>query len=160
MLLPLNTARGPCSRPVCCSCRFLPARQHRHGAQHSSRRQQPSRRRRASSIRTVALVSVEFNPALLLGLGIMGSGLLLYQLRQTKTAISRDTDIFISCICLCSGGILVFQVNYPGGIAVQLACPARVLFWYWMTCASSINSVCCGFETNMLSAVATFGRPA
>ncbi|KAK9810810.1 hypothetical protein WJX73_009081 [Symbiochloris irregularis] len=39
----------------------------------------------------------------------MSSGVLLYQLRQSRKAISRDTDLFISCICLCSGGILVFQ---------------------------------------------------
>lgn len=61
-------------------------------------------------MRTTALVNVEFNPALLLGLAVMSSGVVLYQLRQQRTAISRDTDLFISCICLCSGGILVFQV--------------------------------------------------
>ena len=67
-------------------------------------------RKARTALRTVALVNVEFNPALLLGIGIMSSGVVLYQLRQSRTAISRDTDLFISCICLCSGGILVFQV--------------------------------------------------
>ena len=70
-------------------------------------------------------MNVEFNPALVLGLGIMSSGVALYQLRQSRTAISRDNDLLISCICLCSGGILVFQV--PPGWPVLLYMVAWVL---------------------------------
>ena len=68
-------------------------------------------RQRTRAVAPLALVSVEFNPALLLGLGVITGGLALYQLRQREAAISRDKDLFISCVCLCSGGILVFQVR-------------------------------------------------
>lgn len=71
---------------------------------------------RARAVAPLALVSVEFNPALLLGLGAISAGLALYQLRQREAAISRDKDLFISCVCLCSGGILVFQVGTLGSI--------------------------------------------
>ena len=86
-------------------------------------RTRPARRKRlrqrTRAVAPLALVSVEFNPALLLGLGVITGGLALYQLRLREAAISRDKDLFISCVCLCSGGILVFQVRAGKQLSLQ-----------------------------------------
>ena len=50
-------------------------------------------------------------PALWLGLGLIGGGLGLYQLRRVQPVLSRDFDIVVSSISIFSGGILIFQVG-------------------------------------------------
>lgn len=75
-----------------------------------------SRRRTPRSIRTpaaspVAMVNVDFSPSLLLGIGMIGGGLALYQVRLSKPWISRDYDVVISSVAILTGGILIFQVS-------------------------------------------------
>ena len=55
------------------------------------------------------MVNVDFSPALVLGAGLMGGGLALYQLRRLRPTLSRDFDVVVSSIAIFSGGILVFQ---------------------------------------------------
>lgn len=56
------------------------------------------------------MVNVDFSPALVLGLGMVGGGLLLYNVRLSRPWISRDYDVVISSVSILTGGILVFQV--------------------------------------------------
>ena len=58
----------------------------------------------------MAMVNVDFTPSLVLGLGMIGGGLALYQVRLSRPWISRDYDVVISSISILTGGILVFQV--------------------------------------------------
>ena len=55
------------------------------------------------------MVNVDFSPALVLGAGLVGGGLALYQLRRLRPSLSRDFDVVVSSIAIFSGGILVFQ---------------------------------------------------
>ena len=57
------------------------------------------------------MVNVDLSPSLLLGLGMIGGGLALYQVRLAKPWISRDYDVVISSIAILTGGILVFQAR-------------------------------------------------
>ena len=57
------------------------------------------------------MVNVDFTPSLVLGLGMIGGGLALYQVRLSRPWISRDYDVVISSISILTGGILVFQVR-------------------------------------------------
>ena len=57
------------------------------------------------------MVNVDFTPSLVLGLGMIGGGLGLYQVRLSRPSISRDYDVVISSISILTGGILVFQVS-------------------------------------------------
>ncbi|KAL6778647.1 hypothetical protein ACKKBF_B15585 [Auxenochlorella protothecoides x Auxenochlorella symbiontica] len=76
-------------------------------------RPRPSRTRAgpSSSIQplTLAMVNVDVSPAVILGVGLIGSGLTLWQIRQAKPWISKDYDVVISCVALLVGGILIFQ---------------------------------------------------
>eukprot|EP00884_Botryococcus_braunii_P007190 jgi/Botrbrau1/16472/Bobra.0142s0066.1 len=56
-----------------------------------------------------ALVAVEWNPAVFIGLALVGGGVVLYQLRSVRPEISRDFDIVASSVCIFSGGILITQ---------------------------------------------------
>ena len=69
------------------------------------------RRRRCGAMRTLAMVNVDFSPALVLGMGFVACGLSLYQLRRIQPELSRDFDVVVSSIAIFSGGILVFQVR-------------------------------------------------
>jgi hypothetical protein len=62
----------------------------------------------------VALVAVEWNPAVFIGLGLVGGGLVLYQLRSLRPELSRDFDIVASSVLIFSGGILITQVRLIG----------------------------------------------
>ena len=55
------------------------------------------------------MVNVDFSPALVLGMGLIGGGLALYQLRRARPSVSRDFDVVASSVAIFSGGILVFQ---------------------------------------------------
>lgn len=71
-------------------------------------------RRRCSTVRCpalppLAMVNVDVSPSVILGVGLIGAGVSLWQIRQAKPWISRDYDVVISCISLLVGGILIFQ---------------------------------------------------
>lgn len=55
------------------------------------------------------MVNVDLSPATYLGIVLIGSGLALLQIRQSKPLLSRDTDIISACVSILAGGILVFQ---------------------------------------------------
>lgn len=55
------------------------------------------------------MVNVDVSPSVILGVGLIGSGVSLWQIRQTRPWISKDYDVVISCISLLVGGILIFQ---------------------------------------------------
>ena len=55
------------------------------------------------------MVNVDVSPSVILGVGLIGSGVSLWQIRQTKPWISKDYDVVVSCISLLVGGILIFQ---------------------------------------------------
>ncbi|GAB4815744.1 hypothetical protein N2152v2_002790 [Parachlorella kessleri] len=55
------------------------------------------------------MVNVDISPSVLLGVGLIGAGVSLYQVRQVRPEISKDYDVVISCISLLVGGILIFQ---------------------------------------------------
>lgn len=57
------------------------------------------------------MVNVDFSPALVLGLGMVAGGVLLYNVRINRPWISRDYDVVISSISVLVGGILIFQVG-------------------------------------------------
>lgn len=58
------------------------------------------------------LVAVDYSqPAIWLGLGLIGGGLSLYQLRSVQPRLSRDFDVVVSSVVIFSGGILIFQVS-------------------------------------------------
>lgn len=70
---------------------------------------------------TLAMVNVDFSPALVLGLGMVTGGVLLYNVRINRPWISRDYDVVISSISVLVGGILIFQVStMPGGYVHRL----------------------------------------
>ena len=69
----------------------------------------PRRRTRTSPRAATAMVNVDFSPALVLGMGLIGGGLTLYQLRRFRPGLSRDFDVIVSSVAIFSGGILVFQ---------------------------------------------------
>lgn len=60
------------------------------------------------------MVNVDLSPSLLLGVGMIGGGLALYQVRLSRPWISRDYDVVISSIAILTGGILIFQVSESG----------------------------------------------
>ena len=91
-------------------------------------RRRAPRRTRARTTIPVAMVNVDLSPSLLLGIGMIGGGLALYQVRLSKPWISRDYDVVISSIAILTGGILIFQVSLP--IAQHFS--ARGL-WPWHT---------------------------
>jgi len=55
------------------------------------------------------MVNVDVSPSVILGVGLIGSGVSLWQIRQTRPWISKDYDVVVSCISLLVGGILIFQ---------------------------------------------------
>ena len=65
--------------------------------------------RRHQAVSVKAMVNVDVSPSVILGVGLIGSGVSLWQIRQTKPWISKDYDVVISCISLLVGGILIFQ---------------------------------------------------
>ena len=67
------------------------------------------RLRGRSQLHCEAMVNVDVSPSVILGVGLIGSGVSLWQIRQTKPWISKDYDVVISCISLLVGGILIFQ---------------------------------------------------
>jgi len=58
---------------------------------------------------TRALVNVDFGPAMILGSGMVASGLALYQVRAVRPEVSKDYDIMFASVALLCGGILIFQ---------------------------------------------------
>lgn len=58
-----------------------------------------------------AMVNFEFTPALWLGIGMLGGGLVLYSVRVKRPDLSRDEDVVISSVSILVGGILIFQVS-------------------------------------------------
>ena len=48
----------------------------------------------------LAMVNVDFSPALVLGAGLVGGGLALYQLRRLRPYLSRDFDVVVSSIAI------------------------------------------------------------
>lgn len=66
-------------------------------------------RRRGGAQKCVAMVNVDVSPSVILGVGLIGSGVSLWQIRQTRPWISKDYDVVVSCISLLVGGILIFQ---------------------------------------------------
>jgi len=65
------------------------------------------------------MVNVDFSPALVLGLGMVAGGLLLYNVRLSRPWISRDYDVVISSISILTGGILVFQVRRAQAVGLS-----------------------------------------
>eukprot|EP00890_Picochlorum_soloecismus_P004530 jgi/Picsp_1/5078/NSC_02441-R1_hypothetical chloroplast rf66 len=65
--------------------------------------------RRKGAHKCVAMVNVDVSPSVILGVGLIGSGVSLWQIRQTRPWISKDYDVVVSCISLLVGGILIFQ---------------------------------------------------
>jgi len=63
------------------------------------------------AVQTHAMVNVDVSPSVILGVGLIGTGVSLWQIRQSKPWISKDYDVVVSCISLLVGGILIFQVN-------------------------------------------------
>lgn len=61
------------------------------------------------ALTTRALVNVDFGPASVLGVALIGCGVALYNIRVRQPLISKDGDIFFSSLGLLTGGILVFQ---------------------------------------------------
>ena len=57
------------------------------------------------------MVNVDVSPSVILGVGLIGAGVSLWQIRQAKPWISKDYDVVVSCISLLVGGILIFQVR-------------------------------------------------
>ena len=85
-----------------------------HQASHALAPLQPARASRLACRRPIpraatAMVNVDFSPALVLGMGLIGGGLTLYQLRRYRPGLSRDFDVIVSSVAIFSGGILVFQ---------------------------------------------------
>ncbi|CAD7704441.1 unnamed protein product [Ostreobium quekettii] len=67
-------------------------------------------RRRGRSMQCFAMVNVELSsPSFVLGLGLIGSGVLLFSIRKSKPALSRDSDVIISSLISVTGAALVFQ---------------------------------------------------
>lgn len=96
----------------------LPGSAHRQwgSSQHLTaalchRRRWAPRSTRTHTASPMAMVNVDFSPSLLLGIGMIGGGLALYQVRLSKPWISRDYDVVISSIAILTGGILIFQVR-------------------------------------------------
>lgn len=89
----------------------LPRKQLRGSALHTFQPQMARARNPQRHTRITALVNVDLNPALLLGVGMMGSGLALYTVRSKRPEISKDSDVFFSSIAILVGGILIFQVK-------------------------------------------------
>lgn len=75
---------------------------------YAARWRQSNSTRGARAVCT-ALVNVDFGPATVLGLGLVGSGVALYQVRAIRPDASRDVDVFFASVGLLCGGILVFQ---------------------------------------------------
>eukprot|EP00803_Ostreobium_quekettii_P009729 evm.model.scf_220.8 EVM.evm.TU.scf_220.8 scf_220:101516-105087(-) len=62
------------------------------------------------SMQCFAMVNVELaSPSLVLGLGLIGAGVLLFSIRKSKPALSRDSDVIVSSLITVTGGTLVFQ---------------------------------------------------
>lgn len=71
--------------------------------------QRRCRDRRSNSVQPLAMVNVDVSPSVILGVGLIGAGVSLWQIRQSKPWISKDYDVVVSCISLLVGGILIFQ---------------------------------------------------
>lgn len=56
-----------------------------------------------------AMVNVDVSPSVVLGVGLIGAGVSLWQIRRVKPWLSKDYDVVVSCISLLVGGILIFQ---------------------------------------------------
>jgi hypothetical protein len=65
--------------------------------------------RRSNTVQPLAMVNVDVSPSVILGVGLIGAGVSLWQIRQSKPWISKDYDVVVSCISLLVGGILIFQ---------------------------------------------------
>jgi hypothetical protein len=94
-----------------------------------------SRRRQGAAAPPRAMVNVDVSPSVILGVGLIGAGVSLWQIRQARPWISKDYDVVISCISLLVGGILIFQVRCDG---VTASCTCCDLFsplsaWAWPT---------------------------
>jgi Ycf66 protein N-terminus len=81
-----------------------------------SRQRRRSHNRSSRTAAPRAMVNVDFSPALILGLGMVAGGVLLYNVRINRPWISRDYDVVISSISVLVGGILIFQVGSAMGV--------------------------------------------
>jgi len=70
---------------------------------------QRRRDRSSNLVQPLAMVNVDVSPSVILGVGLIGAGVSLWQIRQSKPWISKDYDVVVSCISLLVGGILIFQ---------------------------------------------------
>lgn len=73
------------------------------------RRRGSHRQRRWMHMHATAMVNVDVSPSVILGVGLIGAGVSLWQIRQAKPWISKDYDVVVACISLLVGGILIFQ---------------------------------------------------
>lgn len=73
------------------------------------RRPASSRARAGRRVAARALVNVDFNAGTILGVGLVGAGFALYQVRSVRPQLSRDYDVFFASVSLLCGGILIFQ---------------------------------------------------
>ncbi len=111
------------SRPAAAAARALPQRPWHTCRLRAlqGRSLHKASRRRSSGVAAAprAMVNVDFSPALVLGLGMVAGGLLLYNVRLSRPWISRDYDVVISSISILTGGILVFQVRRAQAVGLS-----------------------------------------
>lgn len=74
--------------------------------------QRTARPQRGGAVSPRSMVNVDVSPSVILGVGLIGAGVSLWQIRQARPWISKDYDVVISCISLLVGGILIFQVGH------------------------------------------------
>lgn len=55
------------------------------------------------------MINIDLSPASILGASLVLAGVVLYQIRASKPAISKDYDVVVSSVSVLVGGILIFQ---------------------------------------------------
>ncbi|KAL4418941.1 hypothetical protein ABPG77_009121 [Micractinium sp. CCAP 211/92] len=95
---------------VACALRLGGAANPLAPAAAAPRRSAPRRACRSAGAMSVrAMVNVDVSPSVVLGVGLIGAGVSLWQIRRVKPWLSKDYDVVVSCISLLVGGILIFQ---------------------------------------------------
>ncbi|KAL4860268.1 hypothetical protein ACK3TF_000449 [Chlorella vulgaris] len=103
-----SPATAAAARAAATRLRWHSGRGHAALAQGSKNRR-CSMRCRGAALRVTSLVNVDLSPSVILGVGLIFSGLSLVQVRRVKPWISKDYDIVVSSIGFLVGGILIFQ---------------------------------------------------
>ncbi|GAX76606.1 hypothetical protein CEUSTIGMA_g4052.t1 [Chlamydomonas eustigma] len=87
---------------------------------------------RSHPVMTVAMVNVDFaSPSLVLGAALIGCGVLLLQMRNMQTQISRDADIVVAAMVSIVGSTLIFQGwRLDPLLLLCQALTTSVAFWY------------------------------